>query len=81
LVLAESGAPERVCGARCKLLGRDVAYALGDVPAMPERVDDLAVALAPELISEFVAHLGARSETPRPERVRVVGLDLEDSGR
>ena len=52
--------------------------ALGDVPAMPEWVDDLAVALAPELIGELLAHLGARSERPSSERVGVVCLDLQD---
>jgi hypothetical protein len=42
----------------------DVPQPLGDVPAMAERIDDLSVAFAPELIGERVSNLGARRDRP-----------------
>jgi hypothetical protein len=37
------------------LVGGNLAKPLGDVPAVTERVDDLAVELAPELLGDLVA--------------------------
>ena len=52
------------------LLLRHVAQALGEVPAMPEGIGELAVALAPERLGEVVPDRGARlrPRAPRPRR-------------
>ena len=44
---------------------------------MPEGVGDLGVALSPEGVRERVQHLGAGVEGALPERVHVVGGDVE----
>src|SRR4051794_41882395 len=63
------------------LVGRNVADVLGEVPAVAEGVGDLAVAVAPEHVAERVAHLAAGVGRALPERIDVVGVELQDGGR
>ena len=44
---------------------------------MAERIDELTVPLAPELVGKFVVDLSARLDRACPERVGVVGVDLQ----
>ena len=44
---------------------------------MAERIDELTVPLAPELVGKLVVDLSARLDRACPERVGVVGLDLQ----
>lgn len=59
------------------LLRRYVAQVLGQAPAVPERIDDLSVPLAPEGVLQGVEHLGARVQSPLPQGVHVGGRDLQ----
>ena len=79
----ETGISSAVEGLGCggdDLFGRDVAEPLSDVPAVTERVAELAVALAPERVGEFVACLRSGVDCTGPEAVRVGGVDLENGG-
>src|SRR6185436_19640744 len=62
------------------LVGGYVAKALCDIPSMTERVDDLAVELAPELFGELVVYRGAGGERACPDCTRIAHLELEDRG-
>ena len=55
----------------------DVANVLGQAPAVPEGVDDLAVALAPEGVLERGVDVGAGVERALPEHVDVVGRQVQ----
>src|SRR3954453_20648204 len=80
-VPASSAAADQLGRSRYDLLVRNVAQPLRHVPAMAERVGQLALALAPELAPELVPRVGARRRRPLPERVRIVSLDLEHRRR
>src|SRR6266511_2990569 len=54
------------------LLGRDVVEVLRNPPAMPERVDDLPVAVAPEHILQRLMHRGPGRHSAFPQGVGVL---------
>src|SRR6266508_1232091 len=59
------------------LLGRDVVEVLGDAPAVPERVDDLPVAVAPEHVLQWLVHPGSSRDRAFPQGGGVVGGDVQ----
>jgi hypothetical protein len=52
-------------------VARNVVEVLRDVPAVPERVFDLAVPVAPEHVRQGLTHLGAGRDRLREHRIRV----------
>src|SRR6185312_15214319 len=67
LVLAE-----RRCREPGDLVTRHVAQVLVDGPAVPERVNELAGAVAPERVVQRLEYLGARVDGALPGRVGVL---------
>ena len=63
-----------------ELLPRDVAYVLGEPPAMAERVGDLPVTLAPEGLGQRLAHLVVRDAAAAAEWY-TAALGAEERGR
>ena len=67
-------------GGFLNLLTRDVAQVLCKAPAVAEGVGDLTVALAPENVLEWLSHLRACVDRAFPDRINVVGVQVQDGG-
>jgi hypothetical protein len=71
---------ERVPGACLDLLGREVLDARRDLPHVPERIDDLAESVAPELILGLHRDLRAGIRRGADDRVDVLDDAILPSG-
>ena len=59
----------------------DVAHVLSEVPFMPERVDELPVAVAPELLLQGMVYLRSGVNGALPEGVDIRRVEVQDDGR
>jgi hypothetical protein len=72
---------EGLCGGSNDLIVWHVAYALSDVPAMPERVLELAVPVAPEHVRQRLTNRCARRYRLREHGLGVSDLEGQHHGR
>jgi hypothetical protein len=72
------GSGEGPRGGGHDLVVRHVAQMLADVPAVPERVLELAVPVAPEHVLQRLTHLRAGRDRLREHRLGVDDVERED---
>jgi hypothetical protein len=60
-------------------LVRHVVEVLADVPAVPERIIELTVAVAPEHVRKRLSDLSPRRQRPRERRLRIAHGETEDN--
>src|SRR5438093_4944875 len=68
---------EQLGGAPLHLLGRDVFFVGGDHPDVAERIFELAVAVAVELILDRPHERGAPGDRTASDRVDVLDVDVD----
>jgi uncharacterized protein DUF2332 len=74
-----SAAAEDLGGGPAHLLQRYIAHMLGQAPAVPERIHDLAFPFTPVRIRERADHGRPALQSPGPDRVDVAGLQVKHS--